>query len=107
MELAKLIPILQKFKKYSGNRLWPAIKCKDGYIVSIQASEFHYCFPRENGLNEYEALEVGYPSENTPEFYPYADGPEETAEVFGYVPIEVIQQVLDSHGGIVSNTLRK
>ena len=34
--------------------------CKDGFSVSVQASEFHYCRPRINGADEYEAVELGF-----------------------------------------------
>lgn len=31
----------------------PYLKCKDGYTVSVQASGFHYCSPREDGADIY------------------------------------------------------
>ena len=38
--------------------LRPHAICADGYIISIQASAAHYCWPRENFLDEYEEYEV-------------------------------------------------
>ena len=41
----------------------PRLYCNDGYSVSVQASAFHYCSPRLNGLQDYKSVELGYPSE--------------------------------------------
>lgn len=38
--------------------LRPHAICNDGFIISIQASAAHYCWPRENFLDEYEEYEV-------------------------------------------------
>ena len=40
------------------------VVCADGFKVSIQASEFHYCSPKVSGLYViYTSVEVGYPNE--------------------------------------------
>lgn len=63
--------------------------------VSIQASKFHYCTPRENlEFHCYTEFEVGMPDIPFVE-YDSDDG------VYSYMPREVIQQYIDSHGGIV------
>ena len=58
----------------------PRLYCNDGYSISVQASEFHYCSPR---INE------------------FADGGfDYTDTVYGYVPIEIVEKLIEKHGGI-------
>ena len=80
----------------------PILKCKDGFNISIQASEYHYCNPRKNLLGgEYDAVELGFPSEEEPLIRKYAECDLDlTGTVYGYVPISVVTQVIDKHGGI-------
>lgn len=40
----------------------PRLYCNDGYSISVQASSFHYCKPRLNGIQDYESVELGFPS---------------------------------------------
>ena len=59
-------------KKYR-SFLVPPIYCKDGEYVSVQASETHYCDPRNNYGNWIE-FECGYPSVVPPiEWREYAE----------------------------------
>lgn len=77
----------------------PAFKCADGFTVSIQASEHHYCSPREN-VTSYTAVELGFPSEAEPLLMEYAeDADEPTQTVYPYVPVDVVLQVINKHGG--------
>lgn len=79
----------------------PRIVCKDGFSVSVQASDFTYCYPRHNE-GPWDEVELGFPSEIVPELLQYAENKDEpTNSVYGYVPIEVVVKVLESHGGIV------
>ncbi len=78
----------------------PCIWCNDGFNMSVQASSTHYCSPRES-TNKYTAMETGYPSEYEADIIEYAedlDNPTDT--VYGYVPIEVIHDIIEKHGGI-------
>ena len=80
------------------DRVAPKIHCVDGAIVSVQASEWHYCTPRNNH-GPYTHVEVGYPSTNPPDLWAvYADG-EFPSDVYGYVPVELVEQFIESHGG--------
>ena len=81
--------------------LRPHIICADGLKLSIQASKAHYCRPRSN-VGPYTAVEVGFPSKRVEELMPYIDGPDEeaTTTVYGYVPVEVVEQVIEKHGGV-------
>lgn len=79
--------------------------CKDGFKVSIQASQFHYCTPRTNYGPWYE-VEMGFPSEPMPELAEYCEAYDEdkftaTQTVWGRVPIDKVAKILDDHGGIV------
>lgn len=77
-----------------------SVICADGFCMSVQASEGHYCRPRDN-FGPYSAVEVGYPSEAVPELMEYAeDADNPTSTVYGYVPVEVVEAVLTAHGGI-------
>ena len=78
------------------------IVCKDGTKLSVQASETHYCQPRVNqnklqGMKYYQ-VEVWRVSCEVPnEWLQYGD-PEENP--FAYIPIEMVEDFIDSHGGM-------
>lgn len=74
--------------------------CNDGFNMSVQGSRGHYCTPRTN-TDSYQSLEIGFPSEEEPLIYQYAEDKERlTDTVYGYVPVEIIQEVINKHGGI-------
>ena len=76
--------------------LSPWIVCVDGFELSVQASNTHYCSPRTIS-GSYSRVEVGYPSESIPEFDEFdSDG------VYGWVPVEIVDAVLEQHGGIAN-----
>jgi len=79
------------------------VTCADGFTVSIQGGTFsHYCSPREL-CNVYHMVELGFPSAEMPELSEYAEKPENHKDsIFGYVPIEKVESVIASHGGIVA-----
>ena len=78
-----------------------AITCADGFTMSVQASENHYCSPRLDVCVKYETVEVGYPSEKEDIFMPYAEEPEKPCEtVYAYVPVSQVTLVIAKHGGI-------
>lgn len=77
--------------------------CSDGFRISIQASEFHYCSPRVNGADSYENVELGFPSREDELIMAYAEDPDEPTEtVYGFVPIEIVNQLIEKHGGIIN-----
>jgi hypothetical protein len=81
-------------------KLFNKIKCADGFTMSIQASKYHYCIPR-NDAGPYTHVEIGFPSEVEPLLMPYAqdkDNPTDTA--YGYVPKEIVEQVVFKHENI-------
>jgi len=76
--------------------------CKDGFSVSIQARSGSYCSPREDNAFPYNEVELGFPSGPVPELAEWKDGegPDE-ATVYGYVPVDVVEKLIDSHGGFL------
>jgi hypothetical protein len=81
--------------------------CADGFSISVQASKFHYCTPRVNGpIEEYTAFELGFPSEAEGVLLEYAeDKSSPTDTVYGRVPRDVVEALLEEHGGIVGVAL--
>ncbi len=82
------------------------ITCKDGFSMSVQASEYNYCSPRQDGAKRYHAVEVGFPSAKESLLIEYAENasePENT--VYPYVPAAVVSLVIAKHGGIVSGQI--
>lgn len=78
----------------------PRIVCADGFSMSVQASAFHYCDPRDN-VGPYDTVEIGSPSEAVEAFMPYCEDPTTpTGTVYAQVPIEVVLTVINKHGGI-------
>ena len=105
----------------------PRIVCNDGYSVSVQASECMYCEPRyvqwqnENGwqvingnywsssriprkfetdhFTPYESVELGYPSAADELIFEYAEGEDYTNTVYGCVPVKIVEQLIEKHGG--------
>lgn len=99
----------------------PKITCKDGFDVSLQINNANYC-TSENGYRElgvdWQDVEFGFPSENDKDMWKYSemygsttwdddmneipfneDGFDITGTV-GRIPVDVMQKVLDNHGGI-------
>lgn len=78
----------------------PRIVCNDGFNISIQASEFHYCTPRIT-TDSYEAVEAGYPSSEEERLIEYAEDKKNPMNtVYPYVPTWILSEIIESHGGI-------
>lgn len=79
----------------------------NGVILSIQASQYHYCYPRQNApiadYDFYTEFELGYPTEELPEeFTQYAEDADcLTDTIYAYVPKELIASYIESVGGVV------
>jgi hypothetical protein len=84
--------------KERGSNTIEAIVCPDGFKVSVQASRFHYCSPREDNPDVWDEVELGFPSEVVPEWKEYAEGNDYTNTVYPYVPVSVVVAVLVQHG---------
>ena len=88
-------------KGKSGNRVRAVMA--DGFSVSIQADAAKYCYPRIN-TGPWSEVELGYSSEPDALLDEYAEpnGDGGTTGIYGYVPVEVIDQLIAKHGGIVN-----
>lgn len=103
--MTTIIDKLQKHlkdKNYDGrNRdavpeVSPPIVCNDNFILSVQASRFHYCEPRDN-FGPYTQVEVMCISgQEIPEFEQYFDGD----SVYAFVPIELVAEVIERESNI-------
>lgn len=86
----------------------PKVICADGYSVSIQASFSHYCTPRltfNPGYEEcgYTEVELGFPNMVDEELLKYAEDPYDPLNsIYAYVPVELVEEILTKHGGIVN-----
>lgn len=79
----------------------PRVICADGYNVSIQANRYCYCDPRIDGAAYYHEVELGYPSMEDSLINCFAEDHDDyTDTVYGYVPVEIVDQLLEKHGGI-------
>lgn len=73
----------------------PLITCKDGTEYSIQASSFHACSPRKDGLEAYDEFEV-YPISDWKGLEDYMN----YDKIAANVPLKVVEEVLRKHGGL-------
>ena len=98
----KVKEYLEKTYKENNYNVRSRVVCSDGFSISIQGgTSMHYCHPRKL-CNVYEKVELGYPSEPEELITTYAEGPEKLTEtIYGYVPIEIVEEVVEKHGGIV------
>lgn len=108
-----------------------AVICEDGFRVSIQASASHYCSPRRNfdrlerkekqyyngpaafhtvpakdiviaDYGIYSEFELGFPSGSDDLITPYAeDSSNLTGTVYGWVPVEIVESLIEKHGGVI------
>lgn len=89
----------------------PAIECADGFHISVQAHYGAYCQPRPNRWDEapflgpFFKVEYGFPSGPVPELVKWKDGEGRDEEcVYGYVPVNVVVALIESHGGVATAT---
>ena len=101
-------------------KFFERVVCADGFSVSVQASGFNYCSPRTDE-GPWDSVECGFPTAKDPILEKYAEdpgagttrvGPDgedvETGQVqtvYGWVPSEVVMQIIESHGGMVGGEL--
>lgn len=94
---------LNKTRKFMSFRIRPLIYCADGFEISVQASAIHYCIPRRDNADFYEKVELGFPNIKDDLIINYAEDPDEpTQTVYGFVPIELVEKLIQKHGGIVN-----
>ena len=98
--------IVNEYMKNNRVTDWFGVKrlhCNDGFSMSVQAHEYNYCSPRVDPADTdyYFEVEVGFPSEREELLMEYVeDYDNPTGTVYSYVPVEVVQEVIEKHGGI-------
>ena len=101
----KFLRKMREEGKVDGHVVMELVRCKDGFTMSVQASEYHYCIPRNND-GPWTHVEVGFPSDREELLMPYAEDSEHPTEtVYAYVPVEVVEKVIEKHGGLVEGVL--
>lgn len=99
----KVNEYLRRTRKMEKWYVRPAMKCADGFSISVQASDYHYCSPRTMDADRYENVELGFPNMKEPLIAEFAEDPEELRHtVYFHVPIEVVNELIEKHGGIVN-----
>ncbi len=80
----------------------PRITCRDGFSLSVQVHAGAYCSPRDGFGPDWHEAEIGFPSDRPTEaVMAYAETPEEPSDtVYGYVPMNLIEELVQLHGGI-------
>jgi len=84
----------------TSGHMFPEIVCKDGFMMSVQASDRHACCPKTLDffkLSCYSEVEVGFPSHPEELLTPYPKY--EGSYVYENVPLEVVQEIIRKHGG--------
>ena len=78
------------------------VVCADGFSMSVQANQGAYCSPRLDRQKEYSQVEVGFPSQEESLLMPYCENPNDPTEtVYGWVPVNIVTDIIAKHGGIV------
>ena len=86
-------------------KLYKPVVCENGFRMSVQADEMKYCEPRNN-TGPYTQVEVGYPSQKESLLMEYAENPDDPTEtVYGWVPSNIIWDVILKHGGVAQGEL--
>ena len=70
------------------------IKCADGAMLSVQASEGHYCKPRNN-QGPWHQVEVGFPDPKPEGWEAYSN----SEDIYSCVPVELVKKYILLHGG--------
>lgn len=96
--------INEHFKKHKD---WPRppLECADGFTISVQAHYRAYCRPRpmrrDDRVDQFDAVECGFPNGPTPELAEWKDGDGKDEEcVYGYVPVSTVLALIEKHGGL-------
>ena len=78
----------------------PRIECQDGTTLSVQVGSSLYCTPRTNS-GPWTHVEVGFLDVAPPDTWKeYADDvSSETPDVYGYVPVRLVEEYIAAHGG--------
>lgn len=85
--------------------------CNDGFNISVQASSLHYCNPRVSlppeNVNNYKSVEIGNLSEKEDLLMKYIENDEDEWDksIYQFVPVEIVEKVIDKHNGLNWNII--
>lgn len=89
----------------------PRLICEDGFSMYVQGNTRDYCRPHSNE-GPWTHVQVAFCSSSVEQIYPFVEVfdygedddetiPEQnTQTIYGFVPVEVVDQLIQSHGGI-------
>lgn len=100
----------KNYRAFANMFITPLVYCKDGFRISIQVNRLNYC-SSENGYRTYgetfKTAEWGFPSEpidgkkyNCEMYEDEGFKMEDTTRSIGNTDVELLQSLLDEHGGI-------
>jgi hypothetical protein len=91
------------WEEMTKRKVYDEVVCWDGFSMSVQAGQYNYSSPREDDVERYDLVEVGYPSEEEPLLMKWAELPSKPKEtIYAYVPVEQVTIVIAKHGGMIS-----
>ena len=84
--------------------LRPRIICNDGFSMSVQAGKETYSMPSEAGKTGFSSVEIGYLNEEEELLFGIAENEENyTDTIYPYIPVELVNEIINKHGGIDVN----
>ena len=108
----KINEFIQKYRKVKKiipgmtSSYCPHVICKDGFKMSVQAGQSLYSKPRDVA-DYYEEAEIGFPSEEESLLVNYCeDETNPCGTVYSYVPVNLIDKIIEKHGGIDLNAVK-
>ena len=86
---------------YKDEDIKPEIVCGDGFVISMQGSKFHHCYPKVSNIWEYRSLEVRCRNYIEPVLSLYSVDARITLDtIYPNVPTTVLENIIEKHGGI-------
>lgn len=78
----------------------PQLTLGSGLVISIQASGYHYCSPKDP-YGPYVSVEVMIIHGKTPQSWLDQHGYEAEDSIYGWLPVDLLNQTIEDLGGIV------
>jgi hypothetical protein len=75
------------------------VRCKSGFAFTVKVGQNYACLPQKDDCPPYSYVEVQNPTECDDLLVPYEDTAR--ADIYIYVPIWTVHQLIKRHGGRV------
>lgn len=97
----------REYKDRVVKTVFPSMVCTDGLSMSVQGHMGAYSEPRDDFSEQYTSVEIMASNDadealNAYADYDFGDG----RRIFAYVPVEIVGQVIERHGGLCIAALR-